>query len=150
MYDDLLRFTGTSGNALTSMGSAATTGAHTGQYVGAERYFLAYVRIHTAGTGATGTFNGGFQHGASDTTYSNFNPTEAFAARSFTSSGIEVLDGFSVVGTTNITGNEEPSRLIIRTPSGRPWVRAVWSVGGTTAIFNGVSIVGVPVERPAF
>ena len=149
MYDDLLRFTGTSGNANTTLGSAAS-GAGSGMYVGAERYFLAYQRIATAGTGATATLNGGFQHGASDTTYSNFNPTEQFAPRAFTSSGIEAVDGFSVVGTTSITGNEEPARRVIRTPSGRPWVRYVFSVGGATVAWNNVSVVGVPVERPAF
>ena len=146
-FDDFLRFTGTSG-AATAVTSASTgTGLGVGQYVGAERLFLARLWVPASGgitAGTTGALNIKFQD---STTLAGTYTDMGYAFPAFTGTTGQTL---SIDTTGTVLNDETPLFCEVRTRKDKPFVRIFISTDGTGIRYNGFYVLGVPTDAPAF
>lgn len=122
--DELLRLTGTTGNPYEDV---SATGNGTGRYYGANQQFQARPIVAGAVTGTNPTLDIKFQDSADDVTYADMGIA------------FDQLTATSAVATLSLTA--APAR-VVRTVSGRPWVRVVKTIGGTASpTFNDVAVL---------
>lgn len=145
-YDINLFFTGAVGTtaaggsgAVTNFTTVATTAfagldLHGSTSTDVIREIRAFARVQGTVTGTTPTLDLKFQ----DST----NPTTGY-----TDMGI----AFPTLTTQMLlatSGETVPSVVLVRTRPGRRYVRLFGTPAGTSAVFNGVSVVGVPLDTP--
>jgi hypothetical protein len=125
-YDELLRLTGTTNNPLETI---TATGNGAAVYAGADRMLQAELRVAGAVSGTTPTLDIKFQSSVDGV--SSFTDLGAAFPQRTTS---DISGGGAVPGTG-------PNRLTFNVPTGRPYVRIVKTVGGTTPSFGAVSVL---------
>lgn len=121
--DELLRLTGSTG---TPYETVTTTANGTGAYYGADRSVQMWLMISGAVGGTTPTLTVKFQDSADGSTYTDMGVT--FPAQSTTQ--------------TTATGSlADFPTVMLRTQPGRPYVRVVKTVAGTSPSFAGVAVL---------
>lgn len=139
-----LAFLGTATNFLTNLGTSATAlgvglDLHGATSTDIIREVRAFLRCAGPVAGTSPTADVKFQDSTAATT-------------GYTDMGLS----FSQLTTAMLaatSGETVPQGVVIRTRPGRRYVRAFVTVNGTgntTNLFTGVSLVGVPVDRPAY
>lgn len=125
-YDELLRLTGTTNNALETI---TANGNGAAVYAGADRLIEAELRVAGAVSGTTPTLDIKFQSSVDGST-SWADIGTAFPQRTAS----DISGGGAVPGTG-------PNRVGLMVPTGRPYIRIVKTVGGTTPSFGAVSVL---------
>jgi hypothetical protein len=129
LTDELLRVSGSTGNPRqTFTGAGATNG--TGVYVGANRLVLSELRIGGAVTGTSPTMDVKYQSSADGTTSFVDIPGAAHAQQTATQASESTV--------------AHPDVIAFRVPNGRPYVRSVVTLGGTSPVFTTVSLNLLP------
>jgi len=127
-YDELLRLTGSTNNALETI---TASGNGSAVYVGADRLVQAELRVAGAVTGTTPTLDLKLQSSADGSTSWADIPGGAFPQRTTS----DISGGGAVPGSG-------PNRIAFLVPSGRPYVRLVKTIGGTaTPTFTSTSVL---------
>lgn len=145
-FDDQLRFTGASGatTAITTVTTGTKLGV--GQFVGAERMFLASLYVPGTSANATNTLAVKFQDATTATgTYTDM----GYAFDTFTQAAT-AAQGLVISTTGAVSGTEGPaSTVVVRTRANKPWVRVFITPDGTSVQYT-PAVVAVPVDTVAF
>jgi hypothetical protein len=123
VQDELLRLTGTTGQPFENI---SANGNGSGVYFGADRLVEFRLLIAGAVTGTTPTLDIKIQDSADNSSFADIGA--AFPQQTATEA--------TVVG--NLVA---PPRLAVRTKVGRPYLRIVKTLGGTTPVFNSVAVL---------
>lgn len=126
--DELLRLTGSTG---TPFETVTTTANGTGAYYGADRVVQFWLVLGGAVTGTTPTLDVKFQDSADGSTYTDIGT--AFPQRTTTAS------------TTTGSLADFPTTAL-KTKPGRPYLRVVKTVGGTSPSFASVAVLHGPSQ----
>lgn len=140
-----MRFTGASGatTAITTVTTGTKLGV--GQFVGAERLFLARLYIPGTSANATNTLAVKFQDATTATgTYTDM----GYAFDTFTQTATAAM-GMVIHTTGSILTNDDPLLVEVRTRKDKPWVRVFITPDGTSVQYT-CAVVGVPTDAPAF
>src|SRR5262245_30470685 len=130
-YDKELFLTGT-GSTPTETVTADGASGRGGVNVGANRLFTAELRIGGAVSGTSPTLDEAIQDSADSPSFATI---ASFPQQTASPRG---SSDYAVPGT-------EPVKIAFRTRTGRPYVRVLHDVGGTTPSFGGVSVQLTPV-----
>lgn len=125
-YDELLRLTGSTNNAQETI---TANGNGSAVYAGADRLVEAELRVAGAVSGTSPTLDIKFQSSADGST-SWADIGAAFPQRTTS----DLASGGTVPGTG-------PNRIAFMVPTGRPYVRIVKTVGGTSPSFGLTSVL---------
>ena len=130
MHDELLRLLGTTGNPVADL-AATTTG--TGVFFGDNRGGVATLRVAGDVTGTNPTLDAKLQ--ASATIGGSYADIATFPQVT------DEMVGYIATATPRpeVPG-ETPLRASFMMPDGKPWLRVVCTLGGTTPVFNDVSV----------
>ena len=122
MPDELLRLTGTVGNPFQTLTASF---ANTGMYFGENRAFDVALVCKSA-TGSTATMDISLQDSVDGnaSSWAAMDPANAFAQLNVTSSQASATGALA-----------SPPKRTFRTRTGRPYVRAIGTVGGTTGTY---------------
>lgn len=123
--DELLRLTGSTGNPLELV---TTTANGTGAYYGADRSAQFWLMVAGAVTGASATLDVKFQDSPDGVTSNYTDMGVAFPQQ-----------GTSMASAVGNLG-DFPT-VMLRTRTGRPYLRVVKTVGGTSPSFTGVAVL---------
>lgn len=123
VQDELLRLTGTVGNAFETI---ATTANGTGRYYGSDQTFGFKLLISGTVSGTSPTLDVKFQDSADDVTYTDIGV--AFAQQ--TTSMATATGSLAAFPTATV-----------RTKAARPYLRVVKTVGGTSPSFGNVAVL---------
>jgi hypothetical protein len=124
--DELLRLTGSTGNPLETV---TTTGNGTGANYGADRNVQFFLMAAGAVTGTSPTLDVKFQDSADGTTYTDL--------------GVSFPQATTTVGTVIGNLGDFPT-VMVHTKPGRPYLRVVKTVGGTTPSFGSMAVLHTP------
>jgi len=143
-FDTYLKFTGTSGGtAITTATTGTKLGA--GQFVGAERLFLARLYVPGTSANATNTLAVKFQDATTETgTYTDM----GYAFDTFTQTATAAM-GLRIDTTGTVLADDGPLFVEVRTRKDKPWVRVFVTPDGTSVQYT-YAVVGTPTDRPAF
>jgi hypothetical protein len=124
--DELLRLTGSTGNPVATL---TTTTTNTGAYFGADRDITFYLMVGGAVTGTSPTLDVKFQDSADGSSYTDL--------------GVAFPQQVTTVGT--VVGNlgDFPA-VSVRTKPGRPYLKVVETLGGTSPNFGSVAVLHSP------
>jgi hypothetical protein len=131
VQDELLRLTGSTGNPFETI---TANGNGTGVYFGADRNVSFRLLIAGAVSGTSPTLDIKFQSSADNSSFSDVGvafPQQT--ASQATASGSLAM----------------PPRATVRVPTGRPYLRIVKTVGGTSPSFGNVAVLHDPAASVA-
>ncbi len=126
--DELLRLTGSTGNPLETV---TTTGNGTGAYYGADRTVQMWLMVAGTVTGGTPTLDVKFQDSAD--------------ASSYTDLGVAFPQQTASMLPTTGSLADFPT-VAVKTRLGRPYLRVVKTVSGTTPSFGSVAVLHGPAQ----
>lgn len=137
-HDELLRLLGTTGDPEQDI---STTGNGTARFVGKNKSFLAAARVGGDVTGSSPTLNLNI--------YESADGTNSFA---LVASFAQITDeqvGYIATSTPRYeVPGEDP--LVISFTTTKDYIRCSYTVGGTTPVFNDVSVELYPQHTAAF
>jgi hypothetical protein len=122
--DELLRLTGSTNNPFETV---TATGNGTGAYYGAYRLCSFRLLVKGPITGTSPTLDIKFQSSADNSSFSDL--------------GVSFPQVTTTVSAGATGSQAEPARAVVRMPAGRPYLRIVKTVGGTTPSYTGVAVL---------
>jgi hypothetical protein len=127
--DELLRLTGSTGNPYETMTTTTAT-AGTGAYYGALRSVRQYLVIAGASGGTTPTLDVKFQDSADGSSYTDM--------------GVAFPQQVTTMSVATGSLADFPS-VVVSPRAGRPYLRIVRTLGGTTPSFASVAVLHSPI-----